>query len=38
MPVDPVLVAETKAWLRKAGLDLHAAEHDLIASPKETRP
>ena len=27
------LVAETKAWLRKAVLDLHAAEHDLTASP-----
>jgi HEPN domain-containing protein len=33
MSADPVLVAETKAWLRKAALDLHAAEHDLTASP-----
>jgi len=33
MPADPVLVAETQAWLRKAALDLHAAEHDLTASP-----
>jgi len=33
MPADPVLVAETKAWLHKAALDLHAAEHDLTASP-----
>lgn len=33
MPADPVLVAETKAWLRKAALDLRAAEHDLTASP-----
>jgi HEPN domain-containing protein len=33
MAADPLLVAETKAWLRKAALDLHAAEHDLIASP-----
>ena len=33
MPADPVLVAETKAWLRKAALDLSAAEHDLTASP-----
>ena len=33
MPADPVLVAETKAWLHKATLDLRAAEHDLTASP-----
>jgi HEPN domain-containing protein len=33
MPVDPLLVSETKAWLRKAALDLQAAEHDLTASP-----
>ncbi len=33
MPADPVLVAETKAWLRKAALDLQAAEHDLTAFP-----
>ena len=33
MPADPVLVAETRAWLRKAAVDMHAAEHDLIASP-----
>jgi HEPN domain-containing protein len=33
MSADPVLVAETRAWLRKASLDLHAAEHDLTASP-----
>src|SRR3990172_3590387 len=33
MPHDPVLVAETKAWLRKATVDLRAAQHDLSASP-----
>jgi HEPN domain-containing protein len=33
MPADPVLVAETKAWLHKAALDLRAAGHDLTASP-----
>ncbi|MGQ9688337.1 MAG: HEPN domain-containing protein [Desulfobaccales bacterium] len=33
MAADPLLVSETKAWLRKAALDLHAAEHDLTASP-----
>ncbi|MFZ5453919.1 MAG: HEPN domain-containing protein [Thermodesulfobacteriota bacterium] len=33
MPLDPVLVAETKAWLRKAASDLRAAQHDLTASP-----
>lgn len=33
MPLDPVLVAETKAWLRKAAIDLIAAKHDLSPSP-----
>lgn len=33
MPLDPVLVAETKAWLRKASADLRAAKHDLSPSP-----
>ena len=33
MPLDAVLVAETKAWLRKAATDLRAAQHDLTASP-----
>lgn len=33
MPADPVLIAETRAWLRKAAVDMHAAEHDLTASP-----
>jgi HEPN domain-containing protein len=33
MPLDPVLVAETHSWLRKASADLRAAQHDLAASP-----
>src|SRR5712691_6066716 len=33
MPHDPELVAETRAWLAKAWLDLAAAEHELIAEP-----
>ncbi len=33
MPLDPVLVAETKAWLQKAATDLRAAQHDLAALP-----
>jgi HEPN domain-containing protein len=33
MPLDPVLVAETKAWLRKAATDLRAAQHGLAAPP-----
>lgn len=33
MPPDPVLVAETRAWLRKAAEDLRTAQHDLAASP-----
>ena len=33
MPHDPVLVADTQSWLRKAALDIKAAEHDLAASP-----
>ena len=33
MPVDPVLIAETKAWLRKAAYDLRAASHSLTAFP-----
>jgi len=33
MPVDPVLIAETKAWLRKAAYDLRVASHSLTASP-----
>ena len=30
---DPALVSETKMWLRKATMDLRAAEHDLSALP-----
>ncbi|RJR43010.1 MAG: HEPN domain-containing protein [Deltaproteobacteria bacterium] len=33
MPPDPVLVAETRAWLQKAATDLRAAQHDLAAVP-----
>jgi HEPN domain-containing protein len=33
MPADPVLIAETQAWLRKAAHDLRAAGHSLTASP-----
>ena len=33
MPVDPVLVSETQAWLRKAAQDLRAASHSLTAAP-----
>ena len=33
MPLDPILVAETTAWLRKAATDLRAAQHDLAALP-----
>jgi HEPN domain-containing protein len=33
MPPDPVLAAETRAWLAKAASDLRAAEHALTAQP-----
>jgi HEPN domain-containing protein len=33
MPDDPILVADTHGWLRKAASDLRAARHDLSASP-----
>lgn len=33
MPAEPVLIAETRAWLRKAAHDLRAAGHNLTASP-----
>jgi len=36
MPHDPARVAETRAWLAKARLDLRAAEHDRTASPPIT--
>jgi len=33
MPHDLLLVAETKAWFRRAANDLRAAEHELSAVP-----
>lgn len=36
MKADPARVAETRAWLRKAALDLRAAEHERTASPPLT--
>ena len=33
MPHDPALVEDTRAWLRKALLDLRAADHLLRADP-----
>ncbi len=33
MPYDPILIADTKAWLKKAGNDLRAATIDLDADP-----
>ncbi len=33
MPPDPELIAETRAWFRRAELDLRAAQLDLDASP-----
>lgn len=33
MPFDPVLVEDTRAWLRKAAEDLRAAQHDRSAEP-----
>jgi len=36
MPSDPAKVAETKAWLNKAALDLRAAEHERTATPPLT--
>jgi HEPN domain-containing protein len=33
MPLDPVLVADTRVWLWKSAEDLRAAEHDLTAVP-----
>jgi HEPN domain-containing protein len=32
MPHDPILVADTRAWFKKAAKDLRAAQHDLTAS------
>src|SRR5712692_10251667 len=36
MPLDPVLVAETRAWLRKAAEDLRAADVERTAEPPVT--
>lgn len=36
MPHDPVLVADTKAWMAKADSDLRAGAHELTASPPFT--
>jgi HEPN domain-containing protein len=33
LPPDPARIEDVKAWLRKAGADMRAAEHDLRASP-----
>ncbi len=33
MALDPILVADTKAWLQKVENDLRAAEVDLLAEP-----
>lgn len=33
MPHDPVRVADTQAWLKKAELDLRAAAHDQHGTP-----
>ena len=33
MPPDPVRVADTRAWLAKAGTDLRAGAHELLATP-----
>jgi hypothetical protein len=30
VPPDPELIAETRAWLAKAWLDLAAADHELM--------
>jgi HEPN domain-containing protein len=33
MPIDPALLAETRAWFKRAAEDLRAAEHSLLAKP-----
>jgi HEPN domain-containing protein len=33
MPLDPVLAVDTRAWLRKAAIDIRSAEADLAAAP-----
>jgi len=36
MPHDPVLIAEVRAWLTRAAMDLRAAEQDRLAEPPIT--
>jgi len=33
MPLDPVLLTDTRAWFRKASIDLRSAAVDLAAAP-----
>ncbi len=33
MPLDPVLITDTRAWLQRAANDLRAADLDLAATP-----
>jgi HEPN domain-containing protein len=33
MPLDPVLLAETRSWPTKSAKDLHAAAYELRAKP-----
>jgi HEPN domain-containing protein len=33
MPYDPILVLETKGWLKKAAIDIRSAEHAFTAVP-----
>lgn len=33
MPLDPLLVAETKAWFARVAEDLRAADHEFTATP-----
>jgi len=33
MPLDPVLLVETRGWLAKAHSDPRAAEHEFLAAP-----
>jgi HEPN domain-containing protein len=36
MPRDPIRLADAKAWLAKADMDLKAAAHELTAAPPFT--
>lgn len=33
MPLDPILIADTKAWLHRAAVDLSSADPGLAAGP-----